>query len=701
MDSLTTKTATAQTDFLNEFLGEGNKDEFQILNEEMSYAEYIQRVQENPRWERSAHQRVYDMIMDAGSKTFVKYRKTLTHYNFFDNGEEAIFGLDETLHELVQHFRGAAGHFGTEKRILLLHGPVGSSKSTICRALKRGMEDYSRTDGGAWYTYKWVDLPTGPDGVYNKETELAAMFESPLHFLPPDRRKHLYARLNEVMLEQVPAADRTSQYTLVPEGELNPRSKFFLNFLLAKYDGDLAKVLNNHVRVVRMVYSEADRVGIGTFQPKDEKNQDATELTGDVDFAQLNYFGSDSDPRAFSYNGEFNISNRGVFECIEMLKLDKEFLYDFLGASQEHAIKPKKAPQVTIDEVIIGHTNNPEYEKLINDPTMEAFRDRTVKIDVPYQLQLSNEIRIYQRDYGKGRVRQHVAPHTLETAALFAVMTRLQDDKDGKLDLADKVKLYDGKALPGYTEDMVKEFRDKSVGEGMKWGLSPRFIQDQISATLSERHDYINPFMVLAKLKDKLHTSSLITNKEDVAKYEVCIDKAIKELNNILKTEVQKALVSDENAIIRLCSKYIDNLMAYIEERKVINPFTKADQEPDERLMREIEEKLDIPEQGANDFRRQIAIFIAGLSQKGQTFAWDSNPQLKRALEAKLFEDTKDTIKLSALSQNSHAADPDQQKKIDAIKDRLVKQYGYNEQSATDVLNYVSSIFARGDVSED
>ena len=164
--------------------------------------------------------------------------------------------------------------------------------------------------------------------------------------------------------------------------------------------------------------------------------------------------------------------------------------------------------------------------------------------------------------------------------------------------------------------------------------------------------------MVLSKLKAKLRNSSLITDQNDIAKYEVCIDKAIKELNNVLKNEVQKALVADERAIERLCAKYIDNLMAYIEGRKVINQFTGADQEPDERLMREIEEKLEIPEQGADDFRRQIAIFIATLSRKGDTFSWDSNPQLKKALEAKLFEYTKDTIKLSTLSSNSHAARP-------------------------------------------
>lgn len=690
-----------QNDILTDLFGETNQDEFKVLNEEISFAEYITRVRENPKLIRSAHQRVYDMVVEAGSKTFERYRKSLTHYNFFDLGEEPIFGLEETLHDLVQHFRGAAGYYGTEKRILLLHGPVGSSKSTICRAIKRGMERYSRTPAGAWYTYRWVDLPTGPEGIFNKREDEAAMHEDPVLFLPPDARERFLVQANSILMEQTPEADRIRQYPLKANGDLNPRSKFFLAELLKREGGDIIKVLEKHVRVVRKVYSEAERVGIGTFQPKDEKNQDATELTGDINYAQLTQFGSDSDPRAFNFDGEFCKGNRGVVEFIEMLKLAREFLYDLLGASQEHSIKPKKFSQVSIDEVILGHTNGAEFQRLVSDPTMEAIRDRTVKIDVPYVVKLSDEIKIYQRDYNKHKVRQHVAPHTLETAALFAVMTRLVDDKDGKLDLSDKVKLYDGKAIPGYTEDTVKELRDKAVGEGMAYGLSPRFIQDQISATLSERHDYINPFMVLSKLKAKLRNSSLITDKNDIAKYETCIDKAIKELNEVLKNEVQKALVANEKAIEQLFSKYIDNLIAYIDGTKVTHPFTGADQEPDERLMREIEEKLAIPEQGADDFRRQIAIYAGSRSKKNLPFAWDSNPQLKKALEAKMFEDVKDTVKLSALSANSHCTDADQQKKIDAIKTRLITNYGYNDQSATDVLNYVSTIFARGDVSED
>lgn len=350
---------------------------------------------------------------------------------------------------------------------------------------------------------------------------------------------------------------------------------------------------------------------------------------------------------------------------------------------------------------VFSNTNNPEYEKLKNNQSMEALRDRTVKIDVPYLLRWSDELKVLNHYYGSDKVRQHVAPHTLEVAALWAILTRLQDDKDGELTLVEKAKLYDGRSLPGKTEDAVKELQDKYPEEGMFGGVSCRYVQDKVSNCLSSHFDYINPFMVLNELREGLEHSSLITNKDEVHKYITCIDLSMKELDEILKKEVQEALVGDESAVIRLCTNYIDNVMAYINKAKVKNPYTGKDQEPDERLMRSIEEKIYIPEQGVDDFRRGIAAFIGDLAVKHEEFRWDSNPQLKKALEAKLFEDTKDHIKLSALHvSGATVVDPDIQEKIDAIKQRLVKHKGYNEQSATDVLDYVGSIFARGDVAE-
>lgn len=681
-----------------------DRSEFLALNEEMSFEDYLDKVRSVPKLSRNSFQYVYDMIMAKGTSTFERYRKTYTRYHFFNDSEIPIFGLEETLQDLVDFIHGAAGGYGTERRVLLLHGPVGSAKSTICRRLKRGLESYSRTPEGAWYTYKWVNLPKEDDelgpAIFTESSDVSPLNENPLKLMPENMRNEFLKDINSLHREKTAEVDRDSLYELICEGDLNPRCKLFMKMLLNRYKGDWTQVVTNHIRVIRRVHSEIDRCGIGTFQPKDEKNQDSTELTGDMNFRMIGHFGTDSDPRAFNFDGEFQVANRGVCEFIEMLKLANEFLYDLLGVSQEHQIKPKKFSQIVVDELIIAHTNNPEYERLKNNQFMEALRDRTVKVDVPYLVRWSDEIKVLEQDYGPGLVKQHIMPHTLEIAALFAILTRLQDDPDQKLDLRDKAKLYDGRSMPGWTEDSVKELRDKYPNEGMIGGVSARFVQDKISNCLARHKKYVNVFHVMSELKEGLGNSSLITKVEDKKRYEFCLELAIKELDEILKNEVQRALVSDAKAMERLCNKYIDNVMAFVNKEKMVNPITNQPMEPDERLMRSIEEKAGIPEQGCDDFRRSISTFLGTQARRGKEFKWDSNEELRRAIEAKVFEDIKDTIKLSSLTKEAVELDPDLQEKIDAIKSRLVAQYGYNKQSATDVLDYVSSIFARGDIND-
>jgi len=680
-----------------------NEELFQTLNEEMSFEEYIDLLHEKPKLCRNSFQYIYDMIVEPGVETFERYRKTYRRYKFFsEDPQSPIYGLEETLDDLVNFIKGAAGGYGTEHRVLLLHGPVGSSKSTICRIIKRGLENYSRTDAGAWYTYKWVNLPTeGEDFLYTNSVDECPMFQDPILLMEPNMRAKLIKDLNSVLKEQTPEEEQAEMYELSSEGGLNPRCRLFMQHLLKMHGGSWEKVVKEHIRVIRRTHSEVDRVGIGTFQPKDEKNQDSTELTGDMNFGKIGHFGADSDPRAFNFDGEFEVANRGMLEFIEALKLANEFLYDLLGASQEHQIKPKKFSQVQIDEMIIAHTNNPEYEKLRNNKHMEALRDRTIKVDVPYLLRWDDEKAVLEQDYGPDKVKQHIMPHTLDIASFFSVSTRLEVPEDEKLNIRDKVKLYNGKSLPGWTEDSVKELRDKYSSEGMFGGVSARYVQDKISNCLAKNHEYINVFMVLNELKEGLAESALITDVEQVRHYEFCIEEAKNELDDILKNEVQKALVADENAIVRLCAKYIDNVIAFVNKEKVTDPITGKNIDPNERLMRSIEEKIDVPEQGVDDFRRSIAAFIGTLANKGKEFQWDSNPELKQALQKKIFEDTKDHIKIATLSSESSVVDPDLQEKIDAIKTRLIDNHGYNDKSASDVLEYVSGIFARGDSDDD
>lgn len=653
-----------------------------------SFAEYLDIVHENPRVTRNAYERLYDMIVSHGVEVYEPHRgEKRVHYKFFEdpleNGRDAIYGLDEHLEQLVNALKSAARGYGIERRVLLLHGPVGSSKSTIVRLLKKGLEHYSATDEGALYTLGWLE----EDG----SVHWCPMNEEPLHLIPRAFRADIEAKLNE--------GRGPEDYHVKIVGDLDPFCRFMYEQRLKKHGGDWTKVVEE-VRVKRVILSEKDRVGIGTFQPKDEKNQDSTELTGDINYRKIAELGSDSDPRAFNFDGEFNVANRGLIEFIEILKLDVAFLYDLLGASQEHKIKPKKFAQTDIDEVIIGHTNEPEYRRLQNNEFMEALRDRTVKIDIPYVTRLRDEIKIYEKDYNPQKVKgKHIAPHTIEMAAMWAVLTRLEEPKHAGLTLLQKLKLYDGKTLPGFTEENVKELRAEAKNEGMM-GISPRYVQDKISNALVAHHDAksINPFMVLNELEAGLKHHALITSEEQRERYRELLQVVKEEYENIVKNEVQRAIAADEDALKRLCANYIDNVKAYTQREKVKNKFTGQYEEPDERLMRSIEEKIDIPESRKDDFRREIMNYIGALSIDGKVFDYRSNERLYKALQLKLFEDQKDSIKLTSLVSN--VVDQETQAKIDVVKGRLIRDYGYDEESATDVLNFVASIFARGDVKK-
>jgi serine protein kinase len=674
------------------------ENKYPDLNWTGSFNDYLNLIRENPKVTRNAFQRIYDMIIEKGTSEYVDVKKQIIHYKFFDDeendGKDAVFGADIPLMKLVNILRAAALGYGTEKRVILLHGPVGSAKSTICRQMKKGLEAYSKSPQGAMYTFEWVDEAGQHEDIFGKDTRIFAspMHEEPLLLLPPDMRQGIFDELNR---------GARGEFRVNVTGELCPPSRWIFKCLMERYHGDVPKVLE-HVRVKRLILSEADRVGIGTFQPKDEKNQDSTELTGDLNYRKIAEYGSDSDPRAFNFDGEFNVANRGMIEFVEVLKLDVAFLYDLLGASQEHRIKPKKFAQTHIDEVIIGHTNEPEYRKLQDNEFMEALRDRTVKIDIPYITKLRDEVKIYKKDFNSKVLRGvSIAPHTIETAAMWAIMTRLEKPKKANLTRLQKMKLYDGKNLPNYTEDNIKELRKETKREGLE-GISPRYIQDKISNAIVMAQQMnkgsVNPFMILNELEAGLKHHSLLANEELKQDYRELLSVVKQEYEEIIKSEVQRAISADESALHRLCGNYIDNVRAYTQKERVRNQFTGMDEEPDERLLRSIEEKIEIPESRKDDFRREIMNYIGALSLDGKKFDYKTNERLHKALELKLFEDQKDSIKLTSLV--SSVTDKDTQEKIEIVKTRLIKEFGYDEISAIDVLHYVASIFARGDVKD-
>ena len=302
MSQITVQRGSDMLQFVNQLQ---DRKRFQELNWTGSFEEYLNTVAENISVTRNAFQRIYDMIMQYGTEDFIDAKKRLIRYKFFSDttfdGDDAIFGLERPLMRLVDFFKGAAQGYGTEKRVLLLHGPVGSSKSTIVRRLKKGLEHYSRTEEGALYTFDWFlgdDEDFDYDALKESDWESCPMHEEPLHLIPLEMRDQFLSHFND-------GREENERITIV--GDLCPSCRYNYREMMRRYDGDWNQVIKR-IRVRRLVFSEQDRVGIGTFQPKDEKNQDSTELTGDINYRKIAIYGSDSDPRAFNFDGEFNIA---------------------------------------------------------------------------------------------------------------------------------------------------------------------------------------------------------------------------------------------------------------------------------------------------------------------------------------------------------------------------------------------------------
>ncbi len=678
--------------------------EIQRKERVMTIYEYIDELCSDARPARTSFQRIYDMILDAGVTRETELKQKITRYKFFEScsnegkyTKDSLFGLDPNIMKLMKHIKNGAQKRGAEKRLLLLEGPVGSAKSTIARLLKRGLERESLLN--PVYTLRWKGLGAEFGGKSDIIVNGVPLYDSSCQ-LHEEPLKLLDTGLKDEILHQINLGNTNKdlmRYKIEVEDELCPHCKFNYDHLINHYHGDWDKVMQ-HVEIFRFFLSEADRVGIATFSPKDEKNQDSTELTGNIDYRKIAILGSDADPRAFNFNGEFHVANRGMIEFIEVLKLEVAFLYDLLGATEERLVKPKKQPQTSIDELIIAHTNEPELKKLEGNEQMEAFRSRTKKIKVPYNLRLDNEIKIYEKDYGIEKIGQmiHMSPHTIEIAAIWAILTRLDEPKEQKISLLQKLDLYNGKSVADVGEEIVRKLKEDGQREGL-YGISPRFIQDVLGDTMASdtTTTCINVFMVLKEIGEKLKTSILISKDEDRTKYSAMLNLVEERFNDIVKDEIQRAFAADESAISELFNSYILNVKAYVRGEKLRNEFTGHENPPDEGLMTSIETKIGVTDPTKKAFRSEVMNHIGILTLEKKAFDYRSDAKLFRALTQKLFEQKKDSINFRAIAEG--VRDAQEQEKIDVIKTRLIKDFGYCQHCANDILIYASSIFARGD----
>lgn len=616
------------------------------LKWEGTFAEYLELLKEKPWISQSAHARIYNMIKDAGVEEDENGRK---RYKFFSGH---LFGLEEALERLVEeYFHPAAKRLDVRKRILLLMGPVSGGKSTLVNLLKRGLEAYTRTEKGAVYAIK--DCP---------------MHEDPLHLIPNHLREDFY-----------------QEFGIRIEGNLSPLNMMRLE---QEFGGRIEEV-----PVERIFFSEDRRVGIGTFSPSDPKSQDIADLTGSIDFSTIARYGSESDPRAYRFDGELNKANRGLMEFQEMLKSDEKFLWHLLSLTQEGNFKAGRFALISADEMIIAHTNETEYRSFIANKKNEALHSRIIVMPIPYNLKVSEEEKIYEKMIKESDAADvHIAPHTLRIAAMFTVLTRLREPKRGDMDLIKKMRLYDGEMVEGFSQADADELKKEFADEGMS-GIDPRYVINRISSAIIRKGvPSINALDVLRSLKDGLDQHPSIT-PELKEKYLNFISLVRREYDEIAKKEVQKAFVySYEESAKTLMENYLDNVEAYCNRTKLRDPLTGEEINPDEKLMRSIEEQIGISENAKKAFREEILIRISAYARKGKKFDYNSHDRLREAIQKKLFADLKDIVKITT---STKTPDEQQLKKINEVIARLIDEYGYNSISANELLKYVGSLLNR------
>ncbi|WP_367306590.1 PrkA family serine protein kinase [Alicyclobacillus acidocaldarius] len=611
-----------------------------------TFADYLELVRQNPNIARTAHARIYDMIVAAGVETDADGKP---HYKFF---EKEIFGLSDTIERLVEeYFHAAARRLDVRKRILLLMGPVSGGKSTIVTLLKRGLEQYSRTPEGALYAI--AGCP---------------MHEEPLHLIPNELRP-----------------DFEAEFGVKIEGNLCPSCRLRVD---EEFGGRI-----EDVPVERIVLSEERRVGIGTFSPSDPKSQDIADLTGSVDFSTITEYGSESDPRAYRFDGELNKANRGLMEFQEMLKCDEKFLWHLLSLTQEGNFKAGRFALISADEMIIAHTNEAEYRSFIANKKNEALQSRMIVMPIPYNLRVDDEVKIYEKLVQQSDLKNvHIAPHALRTAAIFSILTRLKESKKQGVDLMKKLYLYNGQAVEGLKDSDVKELKAEFPDEGMS-GLDPRYIINRISTALIRRDTQcINALDVLRAIKDGLDQHPSIT-PEDRERLLNFVAMARREYDEMAKTEVQKAFVySFEESAKTLLENYLDNVEAYCNWQKIKDPLTGEEMDPDEKLMRSIEEQIGISENAKRAFREEILIRISTYARRGKKFDYHSHERLREAIEKKLFADLKDVVKITT---STKTPDEQQLKKINEVTRRLIDEHGYCPVCANELLRYTGSLLNR------
>ena len=614
-----------------------------------TFLQYLEKIQDNPEQIRLSHKRLYETIKNFGMKTVDvdsdEYRdiyngEKIRVYDYF---KKDFFGMESVINKLMRFLKSAA-HKGEESRqVLLLMGPVGAGKSALVESIKSSLE----------YADNHYHLGGCP------------IREEPLHLLP----RSLRPKFEELLGVHI-------------EGDLCPICR---HRLIEEFDGKY-----ENFPVKQSSFSQRGRRGIAVVPPMDANSQDVSVLIGTEDISKLDLYPED-DPRVLSLNGAFNVGNRGIVEFVEVFKNEIEFLHTMLTATQEKRVpSPGKNDMIYFDGVILSHCNESEWNRFKSEHTNEAILDRVLKIEVPYVLELDQEMKIYEKMINRSDFKDaHISPHAIKVASMFSVMSRLQ--ATNKCDLLTKMKIYNGEAIieKGRVKKVdIKDLKDEAKHEGME-GISTRFVMKALDAALSDSDkNMITPINVMDSMIKQVKEQIIVEDTKK--KYLEILQMIIREeYLKILETEIAKAFITAyEEQAQSLFDSYLDNAECYTTKQKVKNKITREEREPDEKFMKSIEEMIGVVGSGRDGFRSDVTAYMFSKMRRGETINYKSYGPLKEAIEQYLIMSVKD---ISRIVTKSKSRDDDQKKKYNEMILTLIEDYGYNENSAEEILTYASN----------
>jgi serine protein kinase len=611
-------------------------------------SDYLKVIEKNSDVPKLAHKRLYDVITGHG---VTKMKTSDERCNKIFNSEELrtydyfqtkFFGMERSIAKVMRFLRSASLKGEESRQVLLLLGPVGAGKSALMEHIKSALEEC--------------------DSMYHIDG--CPIHEEPLHLIPRSLREEFH----EI-------------YGIKIEGDLCPVCRYKLK---EEYGNDYTAM-----PITQSSFSVRGRRGVGVVPPMDANSQDVTILVGSEDISKLDMYAED-DPRVLSLNGAFNVGNRGIVEFVEVFKNEIEFLHTMITATQEKAVpSPGKGPMIYFDGVILAHCNEAEWNKFKSENTNEAILDRIVRVNVPYSLEVSQEIKIYDKLLGLSDFDGHVAPHTLEVASMFAVLSRLHPSN--KVDALTKMKLYDGQDVieRGTVKKIdINDLRDEARDEGMT-GISTRFIMKAIDAALSDSEkNMVTPISIRDALIKQVKDQIVV--EDDRNRYLDFLGKTLHdEYLNILEKEITKAFVSayDEQAEA-LFNNYLDHAEAYVNMSTVKDSVTNEEIAPDDNFMESIEEQIGITGTSKENFRVDITAFMFSKLRRGEKVDWKSYAPLKEAIESKLTSSVK---QISRIVTKSKSRDKKQQGKYNEMVQTLIDEYGYNEESAEEVIKFAAN----------